>query len=510
MGIFDYITKFMGDGSTGPLSLLEDAQRTADAAGGSPAGDAQAAKLAAIRAAAAARGAAMPVPPSTAPFAELGAAPFDEYTANIASKAAYARGANPSVWSNLTRPISLGTAARAVGSGALAVGGAAARVGGVASAVLPAAGVLASKMAGGDVASGLNPSLMTNALGEGYARYAPTWAGGLDAASVAAGDSQGASDIEGRFGAVPVPTSAAPAPARPTDQTSWKDAAAIPWGATPAPATPTLPPVAAMTAADIRGRGVPVSGTGGAVNDSTGRVMNFDTREIASPTAPAPMVSASQYDAMRGGTPMPNGGLPDTTPQPFRGTAAARFFGAGMNIKQIADDNAQRANAAKLATEMAGHRGTYDAATLGHILTANSAAAKLAAEAPGLGAQAGVHNAQAGEIGDLRAAALAHLATHPGDYEGYGAILGKHQPAADHVSAPPGNQPMVQDPKDPYGVLLDSKTHTLTKTPITTAPTSMTFAQAKAQAVKNPQYKYTTDAQLRSDLQASGKYKITD
>ena len=58
-----------------------------------------------------------------------------------------------------------------------------------------ASGVLASKMAGGDVASGADPQLYSRALGEGYANVMPSWMGGLTESERRAGEQFGASNI---------------------------------------------------------------------------------------------------------------------------------------------------------------------------------------------------------------------------------------------------------------------------------------------------------------------------
>ena len=63
-----------------------------------------------------------------------------------------------------------------------------------------AAGGVASAAAGGSFLTGANPmnqDMLYRALGEGYARYAPTFAGGLPRETIAAGDQFGASNIEG-------------------------------------------------------------------------------------------------------------------------------------------------------------------------------------------------------------------------------------------------------------------------------------------------------------------------
>lgn len=100
----------------------------------------------------------------------------------------------------LTKSFSARGALKAAGKGALSV--LTRRPVGAAAIIAPAVGALASKIAGGSALEGaVRPDLLTNALGEGYARFMPTFLGGLSKESIAAGDSQGASDIGGDFGA---------------------------------------------------------------------------------------------------------------------------------------------------------------------------------------------------------------------------------------------------------------------------------------------------------------------
>lgn len=191
-----------------------------------------------------------------------------------------------------SRPISAWGALKTAGRGALST--LRSHPVGAAAAVLPAAGALASKMAGGSAVEGaLRPDLLTNALGEGYARFAPTWMGGISKESIAAGDIEGASDIEGRFGARSVTPGvvARPRPAvvGPTYNNAgpWTSGYDLHGGGDTIPGSASyLPPVAPFTAEDIRGSRVPVRGTGAFMN-SRGEVTNLDTRASA-PVAEAP------------------------------------------------------------------------------------------------------------------------------------------------------------------------------------------------------------------------------
>lgn len=218
-----------------------------------------------------------------------------------------------------------------------------------------------------------------------------------------------------------------------------------------AQAAPAIPPVAPMTVADIQGTGVPTFGTGAMVNNRTGAVTNFDSRAAiaAAPTAPA---------ATSGG---------------WVG-AFARGHGAALEMKQVANDNTRKANAAKIGME-------YNLKLPGAL--------KDAAEAQNVAART--------------AAADAHLKANPGDFAGAGAIAAGRTPAGDVYSGYPGIDGKTID-------VLSKRTGAVQKVTPTVAPTTLTFAQAKAQAMKNPQYKFVDDATLRKDLAASGKYKITD
>ena len=196
--------------------------------------------------------------------------------APVASAAPTAGG----IWDFLTKARTLGGTAKVAGAGALAAGKGALAVGKgflhPATLIPSVAGVAASKMAGGDIASGLDPAMFARALGEGYAQRAPTWLGGLTNAEIAAGKELGAGDIEGRFGAVP-PARTAPTPApvvapAPAGGPSVADYGALYTAPAPAPVN------APFTSADFEGGRVPISGTGAFRNERTGVVTNLDTR----------------------------------------------------------------------------------------------------------------------------------------------------------------------------------------------------------------------------------------
>jgi len=85
-----------------------------------------------------------------------------------------------------------------------------------------------------------------------------------------------------------------------------------------------------------------------------GAVTNSDTRAAPPGPVAVPMVSAAEYDARRGGTPMPNGGRPDRTSIDMFAGAGANWrggltpeiagaaAGAAMNMNRAAGGNIQR------------------------------------------------------------------------------------------------------------------------------------------------------------------------
>lgn len=259
----------------------------------------------------------------------------------------------------LTKPISSWGALKSAGKAIIS------RPMGAAALIAPATGALASKMAGGSALEGaVRPDLLTNALGEGYARYAPRFMGGFgwDAEGQRlreAAVSEKASDIEGRFDSpvatIPVTKSVLSGNwgAIPDIREGAGSSTII--GERPSDALSRLPPVVPFTAEDIRGSRVPVSGTGAFVNNQTGEVTNLDTRALTpsdtggygvDPTAYAPTLASLPSDTGGYGAD-PTAYAPTRyreripTREDVRSTPAGRFFGASMNLKRIAGDQAR-------------------------------------------------------------------------------------------------------------------------------------------------------------------------
>ena len=237
------------------------------------------------------------------------------------------------LWGALTKPRAVGDVAKLAGRGALMAGKAGLKALSTPATWIPSiAGMTASKMAGGDLMTGLDPAMFARALGEGYAQRAPTWMGGLTDAEIAAARSEGAGDIEGRFGAVP----GAVVPRAPVTVDS-KSGLPVDAGAydptmagfnTPAvPATNVLPPIVPFTSADIDSNRVPAFGTGAFRNTRTGAVTNLDTRGSPGPGA----VPSVPQDA---------------------GNVVARGTGAMMNIKERTGAAVQQQAQGKLLLEL--------------------------------------------------------------------------------------------------------------------------------------------------------------
>jgi hypothetical protein len=93
----------------------------------------------------------------------------------------------------LTKPRTVTETAKPVGKGLLSLSKGI--LASPATYIPSAAGALASTVAGGSPLEGLDPENFARALGEGYARYAPTFLGGLTPEEIRAGDEFGASDI---------------------------------------------------------------------------------------------------------------------------------------------------------------------------------------------------------------------------------------------------------------------------------------------------------------------------
>jgi hypothetical protein len=107
-------------------------------------------------------------------------------------------------------------AARPVGAGLMSLGKG--FISSPATYVVPAAGALASTLAGGSALEGaLKPDMFARALGEGIARILPAGFKGLTKEEIAAADSQGASDIEDRFNNPPAVPTPAPTTVKTTD-----------------------------------------------------------------------------------------------------------------------------------------------------------------------------------------------------------------------------------------------------------------------------------------------------
>ena len=213
-------------------------------------------------------------------------------------------------------------------------------------------------------------------------------------------------------------------------------------------AVPTNPPVQPFTATDIRGARVPERGTGAFMN-SSGVVTNIDTRPApAGPGAVAPVADGS----------------------------VGSYVGALMNQRQAGVTEARNQASSKMLMDY-----------MTKVPGMNKADAEAAKDRlmTGLGAE--------------------HLKRNPTDFGGAGAVVSGR--ATPRTIVPPTLQPVTQDPKNPTAVDYDPTTRTFTSRSITQ---QMSFAQAKAQAMKNPQYKFTTDAQLRRDIEVTGKYKLTD
>jgi hypothetical protein len=245
-------------------------------------------------------------------------------TPSVASKGA-------SLWDALTKSRSVMGTAKAVGPGALRVGAATGRSLLSPAALVPTlAGMTASKMAGGDLTTGMDPAMFSRALGEGYARYAPTWMGGLTSKEVAAGDEMGASDIGGdRFGAVAAPRPLA-ASAIPKVGGLAEDIinATQPDTSVRMPTFPVNPP---FTSEDIDSNRIPARGTGAFRNERTGGVT-----QVGAPIGPG-SVSPSLRTANTSG--VSGFGAAPLSP-------VASFFQAGAGLKTMA--NKQVADAARL------------------------------------------------------------------------------------------------------------------------------------------------------------------
>lgn len=233
----------------------------------------------------------------------------------------------------------------------------------------------------------------------------------------------------------------APKPVATTPLTDQPDYAA---GFTPpaaAPALGAMPAVAPMTAAGIRGTGVPTPGTGAFVNNRTGAVTNLDTREVG-PNA-GPMVDAATYDRMRGFAPR---SVSADRYNPT--TAAGSFFQAGADMKTRANTEAAQLTNAKLLYDVAKTQGTNRVTMRGQDLTADTARAKLGAEAGLRTAQTLEHGAKAENEATRTAAAQAYLRANPGDYAGAAGIASGRPLPTDKFGAMPsmtGNDVITYD-----------------------------------------------------------------
>jgi hypothetical protein len=146
--------------------------------------------------------------------------------------------------------------------------------------------------------------------------------------------------------------------------------------------TPANAPVTAMTAADVRGSSILVSGTGAIMNSRTGVVTDLDSRGE------------------------PGFGAVAEAPRYAPGTVGA-YAGALMNQRQAAQTEARKL-----------------------------AAAKIYVEALGKGATAAHATAQANQIGLQTVAAQEYLRTHPGDYAGAATVAAGRPLPSDKFSVP--------------------------------------------------------------------------
>ena len=417
------------------------------------------------------------------PYSEYGFNPFNELTPRPPIVPPVA----PSV---LTKPISGWGALKATGKGALAA--LTSRPAAMAGIAIPAAGALASTMAGGSALTGATrPDLFGRALGEGYARYMPTWLGGLPASAVQAGDVAGASDIGGDFGARP---SAPIVPASPIAQPSrlpgtwgamgnpneYSGSSTVP-GEAPGIASNGLPAVDAFTAADIGGARRPVSGTGAFVNNATGAVTNLDTRVNSQVNSPDAEMLARQY-------------APTVYPDRTQHSPLANF-----NASTLA--YAGEIGAKRQALEREKYGSVYGAkmAEVGRQLTMDQN--KMDREAPLKAAEAANANATASISQASLLAGFEHLRKNPDDLEGFGAIV-HGRPRTRDAWHPAVNGPMVVKPTDP---ILMTDTHGAAR--YVTPTTRATEQTIKDTLATNPGLKGDRAKAIQA-LRDSGRYTV--
>jgi hypothetical protein len=146
---------------------------------------------------------------------------------------------------------------------------------------------------------------------------------------------------------------------------------------------------------------------------------------------------------------------------------------------------------------------TVGATMYGHNVQLTDAQNKLQVEWKKAMDEGDLKSAQAIEARFKTGLGAAHLALHPGDYAGAGAAIAGRPGAPPSFGAVPT---MMPDSSGRVGMENRRTGEVTMQTPLQ----PVTFAQAKAQALTNKQYKFTTDAQLRKDLITSGKYKLLD
>ncbi|MHB8388038.1 MAG: hypothetical protein ACYDBH_00490 [Acidobacteriaceae bacterium] len=369
---------------------------------------------------------------------------------------------------DLRAPISAWDLARGYGRGLMTVGKAAMSPAVDWAAAIPTlAGMVASHLAGGSLSAGANPAMFSRALGEGYARYAPTWMGGLSSQDIASGDQFGAGgDLEGGSlvgtgdGGGPYDRAAPGAVRRaPVAVNPQGNVIAAPTAAAQVPATTAaMPPTQPMTATMINDGSfgspgaVPAYGTGAMVDNQTGKVVNFNDHTTPGYGAvPSAVTMGSGY---------PAGSLED---------AMSKFTGATLTEKRIANDNLRRATMAKIGED-------------------------YAVKAPG---------AQK----DALATALSneYLKQHPGDFAGAAQVLiGNRESKYPYKFTAPlvAGRP---------GALLNSETGAVTavtpKPVISTIPPGTTYTDADVAKYARAHNK--TAAEVEAAYKAAGARKVT-
>lgn len=383
-----------------------------------------------------------------------------------------------------------------------------------AALALPAAGAVTSTMAGGDPISGaLRQDLFTNALGEGYARFAPTWAGGLTKPEVTAGDIHGASDIEGRFDAAPPVSAAATKPIvgavtlPPVTRESVLGSVA---GFQPNPPVHDL----ASTGGGFGSRTTPMGGSFSVVPSEVMMAPPGGTltagpggRGAGAVYTPSALSAARQAAADRGdwdavqASYQKNGGT-------WQGTTAAQ----DAKTKLMADATAAVRNAKTIPQQhnaitmldalqknelmRENNAATVGATIYGHDVTAKNKNIDTWLKLNGPEAQ------KTGTENTMLRARLGAAATAP-DVPTAMSYIGAHAVPAPHaLQTPLGIQPMTQDAKNPVANVFNPNTGKVVSTPVGAAPRTASVADFMASAKKNGQTK--TVAQIRADAARMG------